>query len=784
LDQFVPVREIRVSLWRRNWFWALLLIALIFISYTQVFRAGFLWDDESHLTRNPCVIGPLGLKEIWTSTQAVYYPLVLTTFWVVHKLVGLNPLPYHLLNVVLHAASAILLWRVLKLLEIRGAWLGAALWALHPVMVQSVAWITELKNTQSCLFYLLSIFFFLRWDEGRQQGAAVSSPPLGRSGEHPSLLSFGLSLLSFMLATLSKPSVVMLPFVLALCIWWMRRNIRWRDALALAPFALISALASAWTIWEQKFHARAVGPDWAQTLPERLIIAGRAVWFYLGKLLWPHPLIFIYPRWDIDPSKLIAYLPLLSAIAGLIALRFVGATWGRALFFAGAYYVISLFPVLGFFSVYFFRYSFVSDHFQYLASMGPLALAGAGIATVVGRLTRSLPLTRSVDLPVDVARVRAAPFCEMSRKLVSDTDAVQRLGNNFAVSRNKIVLSVSLCGILLLFLSFLTWRQSAEYRNLIALYTATLKKNPGCWMAHYNFGIVLSEAGDTDQAIDHYRQAVALRPDYAEAHYNLGRLLVEQGRLDDAIAHYQKAVDINPADPETQNNLGATLFGIGRVDDAIVHYQRALEIRPDYAEASCNLANALISKGDFDGAIARYRVCVAAIPDQAEAQYNLASALLRKGRIDEAIAHYQTVLQLHPESADAHSNLGSALLAEGRAREAVAEYTKALEIYPENIAALSNLAWLLATSADPSLRDGSEAVRLAERADSASSRSDNHATVLRILAAAYAEAGRFAEAKETAQQALQAANVQGNTTLAEALQGELALYDLGLPYHK
>jgi tetratricopeptide (TPR) repeat protein len=765
LEQFVPVREIRVPLWRRDWFWALLLFALVFAAYAQAFRAGFVWDDESHLTRNPCVIGPLGLKEIWTSMQAVYYPLVLTTFWVLHKLVGLNPLPYHFLNVVLHAASAILLWRVLQLLKVRGAWLGAALWALHPVMVQSVAWITELKNTQSCLFYLLSILFFLKWDEapritrilgieGKQQTFPSHPPNLC----HP---WFILSLFSFILATLSKPSVVMLPFVLALCIWWMRGRIRWRDASAIVPFALISALAGAWTIWEQKFHARAVGPDWAQTFSERLIIAGRAIWFYLGKLIWPHPLVFIYPRWDIEPSKLIAYLPLLTAIAGLIALWFVRAKWGRPLFFAAAYYVISLFPVLGFFSVYFFRYSFVSDHFQYLASMGPLAMAGAGIAILVRR------------------------FSETPLALASDTEALQSTAKAAQTpTRFKYALLVGLCGVLCLLLGLLTFRQTSEYQNLLSLYTATLQKNPACWMAHYNLGIVFSEQGKIDQAIDQYQQAIMLRPAYSEAHYNIGRLLVEQGQIDQAISHYEKVVAINPTDAEAHNNLGIALFGIRRVDDAIGHYQKALEILPNYAEASCNLANALVAKGDFDAAIARYSACLSAIPDQEEAQYNLASALLRKGRTDEAIVQYQKVLQIHPESADAHANLGSAWLAKGRARDAMAEYRNALQISPENLAALSNLAWLLATSADPSLRNGSEAVRLAERADSASSRSDTHPTVLRILAAAYAEAGQFVEAKETAQQALQAAKVQGNTTLADALQGELALYDLGLPYHK
>ena len=752
----MPLRDIRVSRWRRDWFWALLLIAFVFIAYAHVLRAGFIWDDESHLTQNPCVVGPLGLKEIWTTTQAVYYPLVLTTFWALHKFFGLNPLPYHLLNISFHVASAMLLWRILQVLRVGGAWLGAALWALHPVTVQSVAWVTELKNTQSCVFYLLSILFFLKWEN---QGGAVSRPPQRRTGDRRSLV-FALSLLLFLLATLSKTSVVMLPFVLALCVWWMRGNIRWRGALALAPFALISVVASAWTIWEQRFHARAIGPDWAQTVPERLIIAGKAIWFYLGKLVWPRPLIFIYPRWDVDSSKVVAYLPLLAAIAGLVALWLIHAKWGRALFFAAVYYVISLFPVLGFFSVYFFRYSFVSDHFQYLASMGPVALAGAGIATLLGR------------------------FCETPADFVSHPGAVPRSGGTIASPRWRLVLSGGLCGILLLSLGFLTWRQTAEYHDLFALYTATLQKNPACWMAHYNLGIVLSEQAEADQAIDHYRRAVALRPDYAEAHYNLGRRLVEQGQFDDAIAHYERAAAINPADAEAQNNLGVTLFGIGRADDAIAHYQKALEIRPDYAEASCNLANALIVKGDFDGAIVRYMACLAAIPDQEEAQYNLASALLRRGRTDEAIIQYQKVLQLHPESADAHANLGSAWLAKGRVRDAIAEYTTALQNSPENLAALSNLAWLLATSADPSLRNGSEAVRLAERADSASSRSDKHPTVLRILAAAYAEEGQFAEAKETAQHALEAANIQGNTTLADALQGELALYDLGLPYHK
>jgi protein O-mannosyl-transferase len=715
---------------RRPWLWGLLLIAFVFIAYAPVFHAGFIWDDESHLTLNPCIVGPLGLKEIWTSTQAVYYPLVLTTFWVLHKFVGLNPLPYHILNVVMHAGSAGLLWRVLRQLGVRGAWLGAALWALHPVMVQSVAWVTELKNTQSCLFYLLSIYCFLNWEK---QSQTIETRRIGVSS------AFGLSLLCFVLATLSKPSVVMLPAVLALCVWWRRRRIQWRDAVALAPFVAVSALASAWTIWEQKFHARAVGPDWAQNWPERLIIAGRAIWFYLAKLFWPHPLIFIYPRWQLQPSQFTAYLPLLLALMGLIALWFLPGKAGRAVFFAGAYYVISLFPVLGFFSIYFFRYSFVSDHFQYLASMGPLALVAA-----------------------------------------AGSEGFNRLAAADSLGRGMAFLRLGLCTVVLLLLGILTWQQTAVYHDLITLYTTTLALNPGCWMAHYNLGLALRDRGETDQAITHYRQAITLRPSYAEAHYNLGRLLAEKGEFNDAVDQYKAVLAINSDDAEAHNNLGATFVQQGRIDDAIGHYQKALAIQPDYAEASCNLADALLSKADIDGAIIHYLTCVAALPNQPDAQYNLASALLRKGRIDEAIVHYQKVLELLPENANAHVNLGSAFLAKDRLVDAITEYKEALRLAPGNVAAQSNLAWLLATSPDPSLRNGPEAVVLAEQARRSS---DGKPLILRILAAAYAEADRFSEATDTAREALRAADDQGNSVLSDLLRKEIALYESGHPYH-
>jgi len=260
---------------------------------------------------------------------------------------------------------------VLARLRVPGAWLGAALWALHPVQVQSVAWVTELKNTQSCLFWLLAILFFLKWRESR----ALADRRHGWT-------LYALALLGAAAAILSKSSTVMLPVVFGLCWSWDEGRWRWRNAAPLAPFFVISAVASGWTIWEQKFHAGAIGGDWAQTWPQRLIIAGRDVWFYLGKLAWPHPLIFIYPRWRIDASQPLAYLPVFAAVIAMLVLWRRRNDWGRPFFFAFAYFVVSLFPVLGFFNVYYFRFSFVADHFQYLASMGPLALAAAGMTRI------------------------------------------------------------------------------------------------------------------------------------------------------------------------------------------------------------------------------------------------------------------------------------------------------------------------------------------------------------------------------------------------------------------
>jgi hypothetical protein len=325
------------SWFRRDWFWGLILILLVILVYTPVWRAGFIWDDDGHLTANHCIVGPLGLREIWTTGAADICPLTLTTFWVEHALWGLNPFPYHLVNVLMQGLSAVLLWLVLRDLRVQGAWLGAALWAIHPVGVESVAWISEMKNTESGLFFLLSILFFVRWLRAKELD--------GRTGGG---WNYALVLLFAALAMAAKSSTVILPVVLCLCAWWMEGRWHWRNLARVIPIFLIAVAASALSIWTQGLKLVILAdPRWDRNWPERLATAGDAVWFYLGKLLWPHPLITVYPRWQIDAGQWVSYLPFLALIVISSILWLKREPWSRACFFAFACFMAALLPVLG-----------------------------------------------------------------------------------------------------------------------------------------------------------------------------------------------------------------------------------------------------------------------------------------------------------------------------------------------------------------------------------------------------------------------------------------------------
>jgi len=584
-----------------DWFWGLILILSVILTYTPVWQAGFIWDDDAHLTANPCIVGPLGLKEIWTTSAANICPLTLTTFWVEHALWGLGPLPYHLVNVLMHGACAVLLWRVLRSLRVQGAWLGAALWALHPVVVESVAWITEMKNTESGLFFLLSILFFVRWLRSRDLDRRTGGG-----------WNYALTLIFAALAMASKSSTVILPVVLCLCAWWMEGRWRWRNLARVVPIVLMSIAASALSIWTQGLAlARAVtDPQWVRTWPDRLATAGDAVWFYLGKLLWPHPLITIYPRWQIDTTQWVSYLPLLAVIVILFILWLKSELWSRACFFAFAYFIAALLPVLGLIDNPIFRFSLVFDHFQYLGSIGPLALAGTGLAWFSDFIIPKKPLLQS-----------------------------------------------TLCAGLLLILGMASWQRTWAYESQETLWTDTLAKNPNSWLGHCDLGLALFQKGQVDDAIAQYEKAVEVFPNYVAAHYNLGNALLQKGELDKALAQYKRAVEIDPNDAEAHVNLGNALFQKEQLDEAVAQFQKAVEINPNDAEAQYNLGNAFFQKGQLDEAVAQFQKALEIDPNSFATHYNLGGALFQKGQLDEAITQFREVLRLKPDFNPAQDNL-------------------------------------------------------------------------------------------------------------------------------
>jgi tetratricopeptide (TPR) repeat protein len=646
---------------------AAILMALVVAVYWGTLSHGFIWDDDLHVYTNPRIIGPQGIWEIWTTAAANYFPLVLTNFWAQHALWGLAPAGYHAVTIACHALGAVLLWRVLLALRVPGAWLGAALWALHPVQVESVAWISELKNTQSGIFFLLSILFFVRW---------LDSGP----GAGPGKLYAG-ALLAALLALLSKPSTVTLPVVLALIAWWRHGTVRVRDLLPLAPFFLLSAIASGWTIWEQRVHSGAEGAEWNQGLLDRVTIAGKTAWFYLGKLLWPHPLVFIYPRW-VTTARALDFVPALLALATCAVLAWRRIAW-RAGFVAAVCFVALLFPVLGFFDVYFFRYSFVGDHFQYLASMAPLALAASWLA-------------------------------RWPRKI-----------------------GIASAGVLLGILAVLSARQSRIYADNVTLWQATVTANPDAHMAWMNLADSLSKAGRHTEAIDTFHRANALRADDPDGHSDLGCELVLVGRPAEALPEFETALRLRDSS-DTHNNLGNALWYLGRHQEALVEYRHAVELKPDSGDAQNNLASSLAQLGQTAEALPHFAVALRVNPLHVEAHDNLGNALRALGRLPEAIAQHQRAVQLRPGFAEAENNLALDFEASGRAEEAIAHFERALALRPDFVAAAGGLAKLLSSvgRADEARRRLETAVRLAP----------NSAAARNNLGSFFAENGRPADA--------------------------------------
>jgi tetratricopeptide (TPR) repeat protein len=624
----------RTGWWANGWILPAALLLATLVAYQPAWHGGLLWDDEAHLIRSDLQDAD-GLRRIWfdiTATQQ-YYPVTYTAFWVMHQLWGADTLGYHLVNITLHALSAWLVAVILRRLAIPGAALAAVVFALHPVHVESVAWMSEMKNTLSGVLYSTATLLYLRFDASRRMAAYV------------------LAIAAFAAALLAKTVVATLPAALLVIFWWQRGRLRLReDVVPLLPFFVIGATAGLFTAWFEQVLVGARGGEYTLTAMERVLLAGRALWFYAAKIVWPAGLVFNYPRWTIDQSVWWQYLFPAAALAvagGFWWIRHrTRAPLAALLFFAG-----TLFPALGFVNVFPFRFSYVADHFQYLASLGVIVGLTAGIAVAA----------RSAAHPPRTGRVSA----------------------------RLTIVTLAFGGML----GLLTWRQSHHYASAEALYRATIEGNPSSWLAHNHLGAILlrkSDAAALGEAIAHVQTAMRLHPD-AEAHNNLGLARQRQGRFEEAIREHREAIRLKPGLAEAHYNLGLALAAVGRGGEAIAAYTEAARLNPTNVETRHNLANALRAAGRYDEAIEQVRVALTIRPGSVELHQNLGDTLLRAGRLDEAAGVYRRALMLRPDSGELHNNLGVALRSAGRLEESAAAFGEAARVAPSVALVHTNL---------------------------------------------------------------------------------------------
>jgi tetratricopeptide (TPR) repeat protein len=524
----------------QDWIYAFALFTAIAIMYSPSWNGSQLWDDEGHITK-PELRSTNGLLRIWTELGATqqYYPLLHTVFWLEYRIWGENTLGYHLVNILLHFVSALLIVFILRFLKLPGPWFVAAVFALHPMQVESVAWISELKNCLSGVFFFSSILAYLKFDAERKKSL------------------YAIAFVLFVIGLMSKSVIATMPVILLTIFWWKRGRIGWKnDIVQLLPFIAMGIFAGLFTSWVERKFIGAEGSNFSFTIIERCLIAGRVVWFYFLKFFMPINLVFVYPRWQVSQTIWWQY------IFPVMTMFLAGALWSirnrwRAPLAVFLCYAATIFPVMGFFNIYPFRYSFVADHFQYLACIGLI-----------------IPATAGIESAFTLLKLKKPSF-----------------------------LRTTIFGIIIFILGAMTWNQSRMYTDIETLYRITLRKNPECWMACLSLGRIVSKTGRQEEAIALYRRAIELKPDYLEAYNNLGNMLRRVGRPEAAIEQYQAAIKINPNKPDAYNNLGITLVQLGRIDEAILQYKKALEINPDKINTLNNLAGAYVQKKQLNEAI-------------------------------------------------------------------------------------------------------------------------------------------------------------------------------------
>ena len=609
----------------------MLLYALTLLAYAPAIRGGFIWDDDDYVENNANLRSPRGLIDIWTAprTSPQYYPMVFTTFWMEYQLWGDSATGYHLINALLHATAAVLLWRLLVALEIPAAYLAAIIFALHPVHAESVAWITERKNVLSAVFYFASALLYVAW---ASRPSVPAEPQSKKSSGGTRTQRWGLYLLAlilFIAALLSKTVTCSLPAALLFVLWWKRDRISRREAISLTPFFVIGFALAMMTVWFERSHVQAVGPEWDISSADRILIAGRAVWFYLAKLVLPVNLSFIYPRWTIDPRDPVQWAFPVGVIVALVVLWRMRERWGRGPLVAALIFVGTLVPALGFFNIYPMRYSFVADHFQYHASVAIIVLIAIGL----DRLLRRIPKPHEYAIVI-------APLLA------------------------------------------LTMFRSAVYRDVEILWRDTLAKNPDSWMVHLNLAKELAKRGNDVEAQKHFERQAELAPQLAETHWNLAINLARRKQYDAALAEYDRALERDPRFPQAFFGRGNVFRERGDFATAAAEYRHAIELKPDYAEAHFNLGFVLQRQNDLAGAMEAYKRALDIRPNYALAHNALGQLLVQAKQLQPAMEHYIRAIESDPNLAEAHLNLAAVLVALGRLPDARQELDEAVRLDP------------------------------------------------------------------------------------------------------
>jgi protein O-mannosyl-transferase len=675
-------------------------------SFSPAIRGLWLWDDRAEIPDNGTLRDLPGLAQIWlTPPGPDYYPLKSTVQWLLWHIWGGDAAAYHVANICLHIIAALLFWRLLATFRVRLAWLGGLLFVVHPLTVESVAWITELKNTLSLPFLLVAMLAYTGFCDSQEDEGAASR----------SRRCYFLSLLSFLAAMLCKSSVVMFPVVILLYVQWRRGRVRKSDLVASAPFFAIAFILGVVTLWFQ--IKVAIG---ATDIPIggpglRLARAGMAIAFYLSKCLFPVGLLPVYPRWPIGPY---AFWEIASplALALIVAWLWIShsrrpAPWWRHVRFGLGCFLVTLAPVLGLLPMSYLRLSSVADHLAYVPLLGLIGLAVAGFGALPGWNSRDWRRIASVAAAVLVA------FAFSSRNHSKIFQSEEKLWT-FAVQHNpRSAFAADYLGVAL--------ASDGRIREATGWFHKAVEIDPGFAEAHNDLGRALEENGRRPDAIVEYEWAVRIKPDFAlawdnlglalvqtdsltnaeasfrralqiksdfaDAHNHLGIVLARENHLPEAIAEYRQAIYLNSNNAEAFDNLGLALVKTGRLDDAVSAEQHALALDRNFAEAQNNLGGALWSGGKRSEAIEHYRLALRLKPNYPEAENNLGYALAQLGRRDEAIAHYQVALRLKPVFAEAENNLANEYLGAGRLSEAIVLYRQALTLKPDLVSTHNNL---------------------------------------------------------------------------------------------